>query len=279
MSCGREIEPEPVKESSSGPSGPQRMRDARPVTPTATRRCSPPTWVFVLLAALGLGLTGGAAGHGTGVAWAAPAAAEPTPAPPRLLDLPARPRVLLIGDSYTQGWGAEPMTEGFAYQVAGPLGWQLTRDGIGATGYRKPGAHQEGTYAQRLWRHPADAYDLVVLQGGSNDEKYSEAEISASVELTLRTVRQRYPSARLVVMEPVVLYGSVYPNRAKLMRVLAASTSRHSLLVIDPVAEEWFVKGGDPALINQAKGHPSNAGYARIAQLFVRDVTALSVVR
>ncbi|GAB2569160.1 SGNH/GDSL hydrolase family protein [Microlunatus antarcticus] len=231
------------------------------------------------LAALVVGLTAGVPGPGTDVAWAAPTPTAVAPKPPALLDLPAQPRVLIVGDSYTEGWGADPETEGFAFKVAAPLGWRLTRDGIGATGYRKPGAHQEGTYAQRLWRHPADAYDLVVLQGGSNDEKYAEADISAAVELTLRTVRQRYPSARLVVMEPIALYGSVYPNRAKLMRVLATSTSQHSLLVIDPVAEEWFVKGGDPALVNHAKGHPSNAGYARIADLFVRDVRALSVVR
>lgn len=235
--------------------------------------------MVVLLAVLALGLTTATAGPGTGVAWAASDGAAPAPRKPRLLDLPARPRVLLMGDSYTQGWGAEPMTEGFAYHVAAPLGWQLTRDGIGATGYRKPGAKQEGTYAQRLWRHPADAYDLVILQGGSNDEKYAEADIASSVELTFRTVRQRYPSARLVVMEPVLLYGSAYPSHVRLAQVLATSTSQHSLLVIDPVAEQWFVKGGDPALINQAKGHPNNAGYARIAQLFVRDIKAASVAR
>lgn len=250
------------------------------MTRATLRRRTLATWLLVLLAVPGLALASGATGPGSGVPWAGSEAhAAVQPQPPRLLDLPARPRVLLLGDSYTQGWGAEPMSEGFAFHVAGPLGWQLTRDGIGGTGYRRPGAHQEGTYAQRLWRHPADAYDLVVLQGGSNDEKYAEADISASVELTFRTVRQRYPSARLVVVQPVALYGSVYPTRAKLMRVLAASASRHSLLTIDPVAEEWFVKDGDPALINQAKGHPSNAGYARIADFFVRDVTALSVVR
>ena len=41
--------------------------------------------------------------------------------------LPTRPRVLLMGDSYTEGWGADPENLGFAYQIAKPLGWVRER--------------------------------------------------------------------------------------------------------------------------------------------------------
>ena len=78
----------------------------------------------------------------------------PAPRPPEPLALPAQPRVLLVGDSYSEGYGAEPVSEGFAFHVAGPLGWSLTRDGIGSTGYLNPGPRHQGTFRERLLRHP-----------------------------------------------------------------------------------------------------------------------------
>lgn len=214
---------------------------------------------------------------GREAAWAAPPVVPP-PAP-ALLDLPVQPRVLLMGDSYTEGWGATPLSGGFAFQIAGPLGWRLTRDGIGSTGYLNPGLKQQGTYPQRLWRHPADAYDLVVLQGGSNDEKAPEADIAKAVDLTVRTVHRRYPSAQILLMGPVTPYATIGANRVKVNRVLTAYATAHSLQLINPWAEQWFVKGDAATMVNLEKGHPNNLGYARIATLFVRDVQALSVVR
>ncbi|RYZ25772.1 MAG: SGNH/GDSL hydrolase family protein [Propionibacteriaceae bacterium] len=245
---------------------------------TTKRRARGRPGVVAALAALVVGLTAGVPGPGTDVAWAAPAPAA-VPPKPALLDLPVQPRVLIMGDSYTEGWGADPKTEGFAFKVAGPLGWRVTRDGIGATGYTNVGLKQQGTYPQRLWRHPADGYDLVVLQGGSNDERRPEAEITTAVDFTVRTVRRRYPSAQILVMGPIEPYGTVSERRAKVTRVLTASTTKSSLLFIDPSAEHWFVKGDSTTLVNPEKGHPNNAGYAHIADLFVRDVRALSVVR
>jgi len=229
----------------------------------------------VLLALL-VTLTGWATASGREVAWAATPVVPPTA--PALLDLPVQPRVLLMGDSYTEGWGATPLSEGFAFHIAEPLGWRLTRDGIGSTGYLNAGLKMQGTYPQRLWRHPADGYDLVVLQGGSNDEKAPEADIAKAVDLTVRTVHRRYPSAQILVMGPVVPHGTIGANRVKVNRVLTSYTTAHSLQLINPWAEQWFVKGDAATMVDPVKGHPNNAGYARIATLFIRDVRALSVV-
>ena len=230
----------------------------------------------VLVALLFL-LTGWTTTSGRSTAWAAPPVVPPKP--PALLDLPLQPRVLLMGDSYTEGWGADPTSKGYAFLIAGPLGWRLTRDGIGSTGYLNAGLKQQGTYPQRLWRHPADAYDLVILQGGSNDEKAPEADIAKAVDLTVRTVHRRYPSAQILIMGPVTPYATIGSNRIKVNRVLTSYTTAHSLLLINPWAEQWFVKGDAATMVNPEKGHPNNLGYARIATLFIRDVKALSVVR
>lgn len=232
--------------------------------------------MLAALAVLVVVLTAWPAAPSGPAAWAATSTVPPKA--PALLHLPAQPRVLLMGDSYTEGWGADPTTEGFAFHVTGPLGWHLTRDGIGATGYEDVGLKQQGTYPQRLWMHPADSYDLVVLQGGSNDEKAPEADIAKAVDLTVRTAHRRYPSAQIPVMGPVAPNGTVGANRAKVNRVLRAYTTQHSLPLIDSAAEKWFVNGDAATMVNPEKGHPNNLGYAHIADLFVRDVRAFSAV-
>lgn len=203
----------------------------------------------------------------------------PAPRPPEPLALPAQPRVLLVGDSYSEGYGAEPVSEGFAFRVAGPLGWSLTRDGIGSTGYLNPGPRHQGTFRERLLRHPAGAYDLVVLQGGSNDEERSSAEIKEAVAETVRVVHERYPQAQLLLMGPVSPYGSPPPERAKVNLALVEYSHDTSVLYLNTMAESWFLDGEDATLLNPANGHPNNAGYARIAERFVTDVRALSSAR
>ena len=139
------------------------------------RRAVPIT-VAAVCAGLTAVLTFGAATRGEVDTTSAPVyPVEAKPDPPRRLELPAHPRVLLMGDSYTEGWGADPESRGFSYQIAKPLGWRLTRDGIGSTGFVDAGLQNQGNYPARLTRHPRDAYDLVVLQGGTNDEKLPAA--------------------------------------------------------------------------------------------------------
>ena len=200
----------------------------------------------------------------------------PAPRPPAPLALPAHPRVLLVGDSYSEGYGAEPETEGFAFRVAGPLGWSLTRDGIGSTGYLNRGPRNQGTYRERLLRHPAGAFDLVVLQGGSNDEERSSAEIKEAVAETARVVHERYPQAQLLLMGPVSPYGSPPPERARVNLALVELSHDTSVLYLNTMAENWFLDGEDATMVNPANGHPDNAGYARIAERFVTDVRSLS---
>lgn len=237
-----------------------------------------PLAVAAACAALTVGLVVGAA-HRDRVDPAAttlvPVATQPPePAP---LVLPERPRVLLMGDSYSEGWGADPQTNGFAYQVAEPLGWDLVRDGIGSTGFVDVGLKNQGSYPTRLARHqPANSFDLVILQGGTNDEKLTTAEITAGVDTSVKVVRERFPRAQLLVMGPVAPYGSPSEDRAKLNLALVDYTHEHSILYINAIAGNWFQVGEWRELVDQEKGHPNNPGYVRVAQHFVEDVRALT---
>lgn len=236
-----------------------------------------PLVVAALCAALSGGLTYEALARGAVDTSRAPVyTLAPLPEPAKPLALPSNPRVLLMGDSYTEGWGADPESEGFAYHIAEPLGWRLTRDGIGSTGFVNEGQNKQGNYPARLARHPKDGYDLVILQGGTNDEKLPAAAISEGVDATVKVVRERYPSAQLLVMGPVAPYGNPSDNRAKLNLALVDYTHDHSIPYINAVAEHWFQVGEWRTLVDQTKGHPNNPGYVRVTQHFVQDVHGLT---
>jgi len=235
-----------------------------------------PAAVAAVCVALTATLTLGAMGRGHVDTSAAPVyTLEPQPEPPRPLVLPEHPRVLLMGDSYTEGWGADPQTRGYAYQIAAPLGWTLTRDGIGSTGFVDVGLKNQGSYPTRLARHPRDAFDLVVLQGGTNDEKLTAAEITAGVDASVKVVRERFPSAQLLVLGPVAPFGTPSEDRARLNLALVDYTHAASIPYINPVAESWFQVGEWKTMVDQAKGHPNNAGYVRMAEHVVEDVRRL----
>lgn len=191
------------------------------------------------------------------------------------LSLPPSPSVLVLGDSYTEGYGAEPETKGYAYLVGKPLGWRVTVDGVGGTGYVNPGPRAEGTYLQRLPRRQGQTYDLVVLQGGSNDRDTAYPVLRDAVSRTVDAVRSEFRGAVVVVLGPSTPYGKPDPTRLLSRCVLAGEAGARQLPFLDPIGEHWFVDGDGKRYANPEKGHPSNAGYRHIAGRFVADVRVL----
>jgi hypothetical protein len=225
----------------------------------------------------------GALGLGAGCSPAPQPAPEPTCAPPQpapalapgSLVLPAHPSVLVLGDSYTEGYGADPETKGWAYLVGKPLGWTVTVNGIGGTGYLNPGPRNEGTYLQRLPTLQGRSFDLVVLQGGSNDRDASYPALRDAVTHTVETVRTEFPGTTVLLLGPATPYGKPDEPRIAAQCVLAGYAVQAHLPFIDPLAERWFVDGDGDRYANPVNGHPNNEGYRRIAGRFRTDVAVL----
>lgn len=238
------------------------------------------------LAHVALGVVVGVAVLGVGSACSSPPpppAPEPTcslPDPrPTLaagsLTLPADPSVLILGDSYTEGYGAEPETKGWAYLVGKPLGWQVTVNGVGGTGYVNAGPQAQGTYLQRLAGLQGRSFDLVVLQGGSNDRDTAYPALRDTVTRTVDAVRTQFPSAPVVILGPSTPYGKSDGTRILMQCVLAGYAAQQGVPFLDPIAEDWFVDGDGDRYANPANGHPSNAGYRHISARFQKDVHVL----
>jgi lysophospholipase L1-like esterase len=208
----------------------------------------------------------------------AEAAWPPRPASPVLV-LPSHPKVLLLGDSYTKGIGASSKKKAYAYEIAEPLGWELTIDGKSGTGYMNTSSSGAATFAERMWQHPHSAtdvpYDLVVIQGSSNDRKYTKAEVAGRINLTIRTSRRLWPTAQIMLMGPTNPWANV-AEYAMVNTKLTEAAAANAIPFIDPIGEHWFVPGDGERYANVANGHPNDAGYQLMADRFVGDVKKLS---
>lgn len=195
------------------------------------------------------------------------------------LVLPDHPKVLLLGDSYTKGIGATSKKEAYAYKIAEPLGWDLTIDGKSGTGYVDPSGDGADTFAERMWQHPHSAtdvaYDLVVIQGSSNDRKYTKAEVAGRINLTIRTSRRLWPQAQIILMGPTNPWANV-AEYALVNDKLEAAAAVYGIPFIDPMGEQWFVPGDGERYANLENGHPNDAGYELMARWFVADVKKFS---
>jgi lysophospholipase L1-like esterase len=116
----------------------------------------------------------------------------------------AGPRVLCVGDSFTQGYYA---TGGLgAYQVVMDqyldAAWFGT-DGQGGSGYVSKGSYT-ANYVDRAANHIAVAPDLVLVGGGgANDfyQSHTQTEVQAAVQAYFQQLRGALPDAKLVFVE------------------------------------------------------------------------------
>lgn len=192
------------------------------------------------------------------VALAVPAATSVANAPAR----PGQVRALLFGDSLMHGTGARPVRPVMARVVAHELGWQVTVDAVPGTGYTNGGAHSR-PYLDRL-RQPgvlSTAYDVVVLEGGTNDAAADPATLRDRAVETVRYVRTRLPTAQIVLMGAYNPIGRRYDaRRVTVDAVLRTVAVAEGLPYVSPIAGHWTQGQGARFLCPDGL-HPSTWGY------------------
>lgn len=194
--------------------------------------------------------------------------------PPDLGALPEHPRVLLIGDSFAEGYGASNVDAGWASIASRSLGWRTTFDAVGGTGYVKDlatdGRHGLD-YPSRVGRHvrAGAEFDLVVLQGGLNDWRSTNAELGAAVATTVRSARAAWPGAAVVVFGPAEPLGDGVVRLEKLPAIRDAAEAEGALFIDTSLPEPW-INAGNTEQFDLGDGlHLNDAGYAYLAARFV----------
>lgn len=223
----------------------------------------------------------GAAPAGTEAAATGTASASPSPAPSAsagqpVIELPDRPVLLIVGDSYTAGVGADQPDQGWAYVVAAELGYTANIDGVGGTGFAWGGGAQDeqgGEYEVRLRNTAANRSfvpNVLILQGGQNDSLLANPdEVQAATAQTIEAARRFWPGIQVVVMGP----SAPQPLAEELREVnnaVRAGAAAAGAPFIDAVEGGWFTNANSPAL--DADGaHPNTAGHAYVAEKFLES--------
>ncbi|TNB70485.1 SGNH/GDSL hydrolase family protein [Arthrobacter sp. BB-1] len=203
-----------------------------------------------------------------------------TPQPPGI-QLPAEPVLLILGDSYTAGVGADRPDQGWAYLVAKELGYAADVDGVGGTGFAWGGGAQDERgeeYEVRLRRiagNPALVPNVLVLQGGQNDSQSSDVkEVEAATTQTIEAARRFWPGIQVVVLGPSAPQPLAEELRGVNSAVRAGAAAANAPF-IDAVEGNWFTSANSPGF--DADGaHPNTAGHAYLARKFLESWASLT---
>lgn len=210
----------------------------------------------LLAAAFGVGLTRPT----DSVVDAAPVVAFITPEPTK---------IVVIGDSYTEG----TPQGGLGDNNWASLAWrQLRKEGAqiapkvvatGGSGYVTAGTVGE-TFADSVRSAVTADDDVVVVFGGSNDVTVPLDEEYQAIRDTLAMVRQQAPRARVVVIGPVRPIPDDDRELVAVRDAIRTEADAMGATFVDPIAEGWFV--GDSGLIGPDAVHPTDNGHSYMAQ-------------
>src|SRR5689334_22186622 len=121
------------------------------------------------------------------------------------------------------------------------LGWDVTVDAFGGTGYTTGGSRGK-PYLDRLSRRGvlSPAYDVVLLEGGTNDKAADPATMRQRTTETVAYVRSRLPTAKIVLMGAYNPPGARYDaRRVTIDAVIRAVAVEQSLPYFSPISGHW----------------------------------------
>lgn len=193
-------------------------------------------------------------------------------------EFPADPRLLILGDSFTQGIGASDFRQGYAYQVGQTLGWDHRINGEGGTGFTWPGpTGQDRIYSVRIAEAAADQSfrpNLVILQGGVNDYRANKDELHDAVIADISEVQAAFPDAQVIVFGPVASAARLAVTQ-NLDNPISSAAAEERVPYLSPLRWRWITEQNSAALIDADGIHPTDAGHTFIAEKVVDFVRAL----
>jgi acyl-CoA thioesterase-1 len=216
----------------------------------------------------------------TPTASATPAPTATATAQKLKIQLPAKPVLLILGDSYTAGDGANRPDQGWAYVVANALGYPTNIDGEGGTGFAWGGGAQDNQareYEVRLRAIAADPRfvpNVLILQGGQNDALItSPDEIQTATAQTIEAARKLWPGVQVIVLGP----SAPQPLAKELQganSAVRAGAAAAGAPFIDAYEAGWFTAANSPGFDFDG-AHPNTAGHAHLAEKFLESWATL----
>ena len=196
---------------------------------------------------------------------------------PGISDKPTHPSMLITGDSFTAGTGAQTPRTGYPCLVAKAMGWFCNVDAQGGTGFINDGHKLRSGNRPLIDRLAADKAqylaDVVIVDAGRNDGLWPAEQIAAAARRYFRTVRTTWPKAEVVYLAPAYLTTTASgAYRTALMSLLRTEVDAVGGVLIDPVAESWYAAKATKQYVSADRIHPNQAGHQYIADRLVSDL-------
>lgn len=186
-------------------------------------------------------------------------------------------RIIVIGDSFTEGTGALSSIDGYASLAGYGVGIDdVWASGSGATGYLNNGSLAGKTTFRGRAQNDVLRWnpDLIVVAGGINDGAFTAAQITTEAGLLFAMLKAGAPDARIVVLSPFWPNGTTVASILPISAAINSAAVAAGLQFIDMVTDPWITgsgKVGTPngtgnadLYISSDGTHPSPAGHVYI---------------
>lgn len=181
------------------------------------------------------------------------------------IELPADASVLIFGDSYTDGQGADTQTDGYAWQLAELRGWDADVDGGRGSGYTNKGENAIGTFRERFTaNHADDDYDLIIIQGSPNDKDADPATLDQAIDDTLAAITASQPHADVIIVGPSTFKPDY--RRERVSYLLEEAAADHGFAFVKLAGDRSFPESDQAGYTNPTDGHPSTLGHHALAE-------------
>jgi len=200
---------------------------------------------------------------------ATPTPTSSTPSGSAPSPLPAAVTAVLVGDSFAAGRGNPPGTPTALSIAADALGWRsslLTQQG---TGFTPP-----PSYADRLASRDG-APDVLLLEGGASDTDASSARITAAATQLVRSLKQRFPTTKVVLMGPVAMEQPADPGLVRVGHALAAVARAEGVAYVDPLP--WITPANASGYLSSTGFYPNAKGHAYLGAQLAAVLRALDL--
>lgn len=180
------------------------------------------------------------------------------------------PIAAFIGDSYTQGAGAEPRTARWSTQLSKLMNWRERNFGLGGTGYLSVGEPEACAQdaCPNYQRTVVDAIEgkpeIVVIAGGQNDLLEFAATpslVQSAIDNVFSRVRAALPDALIIAVgpsSPGVVDGTVIGMDRSVQGAANAVGAQYVSLIEPNVV--------DPAQVLPDLLHVNNDGHSAIRE-------------
>ncbi|WP_162465176.1 MULTISPECIES: SGNH/GDSL hydrolase family protein [unclassified Mycolicibacterium] len=193
-----------------------------------------------------------------------------------------KPTLLVVGDSFAGGTG-DPTFRTYPYLLGDLLGWNLTVDAQGGTGFVNAtgnGKSRGVPFIDRLARD-GQLYnvDYVLIDGGRNDLGLPPVDVIPAADEYIKKVRATWPQAKIILILPSYVSAEEASNYSAVSAGLRRTAEEVDAHVIDPVAEGWY-RGKDLAPLFWKDGIHLNAkGNEYYANRIIDNMRAMGLAK